>query len=74
MESTLLYHDLTVIVWLVLFSSFLVSLVFVVSAEAFIHTLLYNISGFADLGRFQFSAGNQQNLFWHGGRWRSGQT
>ena len=32
----------------------LASLVFVVSAEALIHSLLYIISAFADPGRFQF--------------------
>jgi len=39
----------------VFFAGFLAYLVFVVSADAFMHSLLQNISGFADLGRFQFS-------------------
>ena len=37
-----------------LFVSFLASLVFVVPAEAFIHSLLWNISEFV-VGLFQFS-------------------
>jgi len=57
--------------WLLSFASSLACLVFAVSAdEAFTHSLLSNVSAFADLGLFQFYL----QEFKHGESWRIEKT